>query len=61
MSDALDLRAYKMAVLDFDAWLEVNAHHQDEGVRDFVNYAREELHETLKDHDIDIDLILEQD
>ena len=59
MSDALKLRAYRMAVLDFDAWLEVNAHHQDDGVRDFVNYAREELDETLKDHGIE--LMLEQD
>jgi hypothetical protein len=48
-----------MAVLDFDAWLEVNAHHQDAGVRDFANYAREELEETLKDHGIE--LMLETD
>ena len=59
MSDALKLRAYRMAVLDFDAWLEVNAHHQDAGVRDFANYAREELEETLKDHGIE--LMLETD
>lgn len=59
MSDALKLRAYRMAVLDFDAWLEVNGHHQNQDVRDFVNYAREELEETLKDHGID--MMLEED